>query len=44
VVPGDEEDEGLYQDKFAAGRLQDYEEHWRTAPSKRRSGAARAER
>jgi DnaK suppressor protein len=26
VEPGDERDEGLYQDEFDAGRLQDYEE------------------
>jgi DnaK suppressor protein len=26
VEPGDEDDEGLYDDEFAAGRLQDYEE------------------
>ena len=26
VEPGDEDDEGLYQDEFAAGRLQDYDE------------------
>jgi DnaK suppressor protein len=26
VEPGDEDDEGLYQDEFDAGRTQDYEE------------------
>jgi DnaK suppressor protein len=26
VEPGDEDDEGLYQDEFDAGRAQDYEE------------------
>jgi DnaK suppressor protein len=26
VEPGDEDDEGLYQDEFDAGRVQDYEE------------------
>jgi DnaK suppressor protein len=26
IEPGDEEDEGLYQDELDAGRLQDYEE------------------